>query len=114
MDKLVLKKPIKINGEEVTEIEYDFDNFTAKDKINASKRYKKDGNVISVEELDSDYHLYIFAEAAAKVNKNIDLSDILRINAKDAARAEGIVRDFFYLDSEETSETSQTNSSENQ
>lgn len=112
MDKLKLRKPIKINGKEVTEISYDFDNFTAKDKMNAGKKYKKDGGIISVEELDPDYHLYVFAEAAAKVDKSIDITDILRLNAKDSTRAESLVRDFFFLDSEETSVNSQTSSSE--
>lgn len=103
MEKLVLLRPIKINDEEIKEIPYDFDNFTAKDKINAGKKYKKDGGMISVQELDSDYHLYIFAEAAAKADPSIDMTDILRLNAKDAAKAESLVRDFFFINSEETS-----------
>jgi hypothetical protein len=109
MNTLKLGKPIMINGTEYKEIPYDFDNLTAKDKMNAGKNYKKDGGIISVQELDSDYHLYIFAEAAAKADNSIDITDILRMNAKDSAKAESLVRDFFFLDSEETS---QTNSSE--
>lgn len=104
METLVLTKPIMINGVEVNEIKYDFDNFTAKDKMRAGKRYKKDGGIISVQELDSDYHLYIFAEAAAKADRNVDLDDILRLNAKDSSRAESLVRDFFFITSEDTSE----------
>ena len=111
MDKLILSKPIMVNGVEVKEIKYDFENMTAQDKLNAGRTYKKAGNVISVQELDSDYHLYIFAEAAAKVNEGMDQTDVLRISAKDSAKAEKVVRDFFFLDSEDTS---QTNTSENQ
>ena len=106
MEKLILTKPILINGAEVKEISYDFDEFTAKDKINAGKRYKKDGGMISVQELDSDYHLYIFAEAAAKVDNSIDISDIFRMNAKDGAKAESLVRDFFFINVEDMSQLS--------
>ncbi len=102
MDILKLRKPIMVNGSEVKEIKYDFDDLTAQDKMNAGKAYKKSGNVISVQELDSDYHLFIFAEAVAKANPDIDQKEVvLLLGAKDAARAEKLVRDFFFLDSED-------------
>jgi hypothetical protein len=102
METFALRKPIMVNGAEVKEIKYDFDNLTAQDKMNAGKAYKKAGNVISVQELDSDYHLFIFAEAVAKVNQDIDQKEIvLLLSAKDSARAEKLVRDFFFLDSED-------------
>ncbi len=101
MDKLRLSKPLMINGNEFKEIPYDFDEMTAQDKLNAGKEYKKAGNVISVQELDSDYHLYIFAQAAAKASPEIEPMEVLRMSAKDAARAEKRVRDFFFIDSED-------------
>ena len=61
--------------------------------------------MISVQELDPDYHLFIFAKAIEKANPGVDLSDVLRISAKDSARAEKLVRDFFFLPSEESSQT---------
>lgn len=94
-----------VNGKEVKELPYDLENFTAQDKLNAGKKYKAQGGVISVQELDADYHLFIFAEAAAKANTEIDISDILRMSAKDSSRAEAKVRSFFYLSSEDTSQT---------
>lgn len=96
-----LSKPIMINGEEVKELPYDFENMTAKDKINAGKKMKTAGNPISVEEIDSDYHLYLFAEAVCKADPSIDTSDVLRISAKDAQKAGELARSFFYLPSEE-------------
>jgi hypothetical protein len=105
MGALKLSKPILVNGIECKELKIDFDNMTAQDKLNAGKNYKKAGNVISVQELDSDYHLYLFAEAAAKANEGVDTTDVLRMSAKDAAKAERMVRDFFFLDSEDTSQT---------
>ncbi len=102
MDSLNLKKPITINGSEIKELKYDFDSLTARDKMNAGKAYKKEGNVISVQELDSDYHLFIFAEAVAKANPEIDQLEVINLlGAKDSAEAEKRVRDFFFIDSED-------------
>ncbi len=104
MDTLKLFKPIKPHGVEVNELKYDFDNLTAQDKLNAGKKYKKAGGVVSVQELDCDYHLYIFAEAVRKADPSIDETDILLLSAKDSAKAESLVRDFFYLNSEDSSQ----------
>ncbi len=95
---LKLSKPININGEEVKELKYNFEDMTARDKAEATKAYKKDGNVVSVQELDPEYHLYLFAAAVKKENTSIETEDVLRISAKDSVRAEGLVRDFFFLD----------------
>lgn len=106
METLKLTRPIMLNGSEIKELKYDFDSLTAYDKRNAGKAYKKGGNVISVQELDSDYHLYLFAEAVAKADPAIDQTEIVNLlSAKDAARAERLVRDFFFLGSEDTSQT---------
>lgn len=98
---LILSKPIKINDKEVKELPYDFENMTAKDKLNASKRMKSDGNPISVEEIDSDYHLYLFGAAVIKANSEIDFTDIFRMSAKDAREGGRLARDFFYMNLEE-------------
>lgn len=108
IEKLVLSKPIKINGEEYKELPYDLENFTARDKMEAGKKYRNDGGMISVQELDSDYHVYLFAQAVAKVDKKVDITDILRISGKDATKAGNIVRSFFFIDSEESQENTQT------
>lgn len=101
MPTLNLSKPININGEEVNELEYNFEDMTARDKGNATREYKKAGNVVSVQELDPDYHIYLFAAAVKKANPSIEIDDVLRMSAKDASKAEGLVRDFFFIDSEE-------------
>lgn len=105
MDKLKLSKPIQIDGVEVKEIPYDLEGMTAQDKINAGKEHMRDGNTATIQEIDSTYHLYLFAAAAKKVNSQIVTQDILRMNAKDSIKAETLVRNFFYLDSEDTSQT---------
>lgn len=98
--KLKLTKPIMINGEEVNELTYDFENMTARDKLNIGKRIKQDGIPVSVEELDTDYHFYVFAGAVTKANPDIDISELMVLNARDAQRGASLARNFFYLDSE--------------
>lgn len=96
-----LSKPIMINGAEVKELPYDFENMTARDKLNASKKMKTAGIPNNVESIDGDYHMYLFAEAVCKADSSIDTADILRMSAKDAGKAGGLAWNFFYLDSEE-------------
>lgn len=98
---LILRKPIMINGEEVKELTYDFDSMTARDKLNVGKRIKADGIPVSVEEIDTDYHMYLFAGAVVKANPDIDVSDVLRLSAKDIQKGAALARSFFYMDSEE-------------
>lgn len=101
---LKLSKPIMIDGKEVKELKYDLENMTAREKIDIGKRIKQDGVPVSVEELDTDYHFYLFAGAVAKANPEIDISDLMRLSAKDAQKGAGIARNFFYLDLEQTEE----------
>ncbi|WP_438449449.1 hypothetical protein [Gorillibacterium sp. sgz5001074] len=95
-----LSKPISINGASVQELPYDFDTLNARDKLEATKAYTKAGNIVSVQELDPAYHLFIFAAAVRKADPSIEIDDVLRMSFKDAAKAEGMVRDFFFIGSE--------------
>jgi len=105
MPKLILTKPVDINGEKVSELPYNFEDMTARDKAEATRAFKKSGNVVQVQELDPDYHLFLFAAAVRKANPSIEIEDVLRISAKDAAKAESLVRDFFFVNSEDSSPT---------
>lgn len=98
---LKLSKPIMINDSEVTELPYDFDSMTAKDKLEVSKNMKKAGYAPSVEELDTDYQFFLFAKAVSKADPDIDATDIMRISAKDSRKASSLARNFFYIGSEE-------------
>lgn len=101
MIEFKLSKSIDLNGEKVDKLPYNFEDMTARDKADATKAYKKAGNVVSVQELDPDYHLYLFAAAVKKADASIEIEDVLRMSAKDASKAEALVRDFFFLSSEE-------------
>ena len=111
---LKLTKAIKINGNDVKELHYDFENLTAKDKINAGRRMKEVGLPVTIEETDPDYHFYLFAEAAGKADPSITTEDVLRISAKDSQKGAALARDFFYLDSEDSEESFKTENSKEQ
>ena len=101
MEVFKLTKPIMVNGEEVKELPYDFENMSAKAKIDVGKEMKAAGVPMSVAEIDSDYHFYLFAKAVSKANAAITTADVMRMSAKDADRAAALARNFFYLNSEE-------------
>lgn len=90
----------------MNELAYDIEGMTVKDKINAGKAMKTAGVPLSTaEELDPDYHLYLFAAAVSRADSSIDITDVMRVNAKDAQKGCSEVRNFFYLDSEDLSQT---------
>lgn len=99
-----LSKPIVIHQAEedleLKELLYDFDNMTAKDKLKVSTKMKAAGIIINVEDLDPDYHLYLFAAAVNITDPKIDISDVLKMSARDSIRAGALARDFFYISSE--------------
>lgn len=90
---LKLKKPIKIDGEERTELEYDLEALTGNDIQQATKELNKSGIMITTIELDSNYHAALFAKSA-----NLMFEDMNRLSAKDYAKATTLVRDFFLTD----------------
>lgn len=96
---LPLTKPIFINGEEVKEIPYCFEEMTARDKLRIPAEMAAEGIPISTaEEFDGGYHLFLFAKAAEIASdKKITSGDILRMSAKDAQTAGALARNFFYV-----------------
>ncbi|MCR4442143.1 MAG: hypothetical protein QHH10_08270 [Peptococcaceae bacterium] len=101
---LELKKPIMINGEEVSAIAYDFDAMTLQDMVNAEKYMTEQGCVtITTEELNMTWHSYFFAYSAAKANKGTDVSDYLRLTGRDALKARELAKNFLLgLDAEDS------------
>ncbi|RPF41914.1 tail assembly chaperone E/41/14-like protein [Hydrogenoanaerobacterium saccharovorans] len=91
---LALKKPLKVNGEELKELPFDFEELTAKDLHKISKDLKNRGIPVTVLALDYEYQLSTFAEAVKKVNRDVTMNDILRLSAHDAMKATGLARSF--------------------
>lgn len=99
MEVLKLKKPVMIDGESKTEIAYDLDGLTGADIELASNQLKKKGVTVVSMEIDINYHMAIFAQAAG-----IDYEDVKRMSAKDCQNAVAAVRVFFMSDLEESSD----------
>lgn len=98
MEMFKLNRPVFINGEEKSELPYDFDAMTAGDKLRVLSEMSRNSVALStVEEGDVNYHFYLFARAVEIASKNeISADDLTRISARDAARAGRMARDFFY------------------
>ena len=93
---LKLKKPVKINGEEMNQLEYDLESLTGADIQMAIKELGKKGIPVSTTELDPNYHAALFA-----VSAGISFDDMALLGAKDYNRAVLLSRDFFLEDSAE-------------
>lgn len=99
MEVLKLKKPVMIDGESKTEIPYDLDALTGADIELVYNQLKKKGIAVGAIEIDTSYHMALFAQAAG-----IDYEDVKRMSARDCKNAVVAVRSFFVSDLEESSE----------
>jgi len=93
MEKLILKKPVNINGELTEEIEYDLENLTGQDIQQIVRDLNKRSIVIGAVELDVNYHAALFAQAAG-----LSFDDISNLSVKDYNEATVRVRNFFLAD----------------
>jgi len=92
---LKLKNPIMIDGTEVKEIKYDFENLTAKDMIEAEKMMLGNGQIsMTLEEMNYSWHMYLFASTAAKENTGSSINDYFRMKGIDAVKARALARNF--------------------
>lgn len=93
---LKLNHPIALDGEEVKEIPYDFNEITLKDRIYIYKSaHEDDPGSVGLQEFDAAEHVWAFAFAASKARKNSMPSEFLKIRGKDAMRATELGRAFF-------------------
>lgn len=99
MDTMKLKKPVKIDGEEKSEIKFDLDSLNGQQLEAAVRDVGRAGIQVGAIELDPCYHMAVFAQAAG-----ISYEDVKRMGAKDCRAAIAKVRSFFVSDLEEHSE----------
>lgn len=93
-----LSKPVKIDGQEKTEITYDLEALTGEDIQRITTKIQAEGIIISTVEFDINYHAAVFAEAAGLMYE-----DVKRFSAKDYNRISSVVRNFFLADMAELS-----------
>lgn len=97
MGKIILRKPIMINGAEVKELTYDTSEITCAQFCEAeAARFAAGGNkpTLNVYEFDSGLHLYLGMMAVIAVNPHIDLKDLERIKGYDMIQLAQVGRNF--------------------
>ena len=110
-ETIKLRNPLLINGKEVTELTYDFneidcDGFTMAFSYASSKSFKANQmgkQSMSIMEQDTNFHMYLGMQAIIAVNPEIDIADLERIKGYDLITIAGLGRNFTYGRSEEPS-----------
>jgi hypothetical protein len=95
--EITLQKPILVNGQNVSDIEYDFDKINGDAFLEASDRSlskMKEGGRAGAYELDYGLHLYLAYEAVVRASDGIDINDLERITGFDVVRLQQLGRNF--------------------
>lgn len=117
MNKLVLQKPLMINGKEVKELTYNTAEITAGQFCEAEGyKYQSSGNKpgLTTQEFDNALHLYLGMMAIIAINPEIDVKDLERIKGWDMVQVARIGRNFILTgaggdsDPETSGDTSET------
>ena len=106
-----LRKPILINGVEIKQLTYDFDEISCEAYTKAfgasmsvalvsAQNGKPNANIM---EQDGNLHLYLGMEAIIAINPDIDVADLERIKGFDLVQITRIGRNFISGNAEETS-----------
>lgn len=97
---LELQVPLKVNGEDLTKLEYDIESISINDLAEIeNERAKSLGKnaVPSIKPAQSDfvYHIFIGMRAIIKCNPQIDIEDLKRIKGYDLTQISLIGTRFF-------------------
>lgn len=114
-NKLTLKNPIKVNGVEISEFEYDENEITPILFAQAEALKKQDAGlknvaIVPAVEFDFSLHMYLGFAAIIAVNPSVDFADMERIHGKDLVALMQIGRNFILLSEESTENDSDTTS----
>ena len=97
MDKITLKKPITINGQEFRELTYNTDKITAGQFCEAEAyKFASSGGKPSMTtyEFDHGLHLYLGMMAIIAENPQIDVKDLERVTGFDMVKIARVGRNF--------------------
>lgn len=99
MDKIILKKPVLINGQNITELTYDTEEIDGVLYTQAEhhkiKTAGQGGNLAGAIEIDYSQHLYIGYAAIIAVNPEYTFEDLERIKGSSLRDIARIGRSFF-------------------
>lgn len=109
MDKIILSKPILINGNEVKELTYSVEDigveqFLEADAKAAGKAAALSQGSLRVAETDTSLQLYLGMMAILAVNHDIDITDLERITGSDMMLFIRVGRTFTSRSAEEEAE----------
>lgn len=93
---LILKNPIMVNGEKISEMEYDTEEITGEifTEMESKHRAAAGHKSMAMCEVDAGLHLYMGYAAIIAVNPKYDVSDLLRLKGVDVAALLRIGRNF--------------------
>lgn len=99
MKKILLKRPVMINGKAVKELTYDANEITADmfclaDAYSKSKATEASTISINTAEFDNSLHIYIGFFAIIAVNPDVDITDLERVSGVDIIEIMKIGRNF--------------------
>lgn len=93
MEKILLSKPVIIDGKEFTHLEFDFDELTGIDSLDAETEIRAMGKTPTVLEADKAY-LAAIAARAMKPKQVIDF--ILKLPIKDFTAVTAVTQAFLF------------------
>ena len=117
MDKIILKNPILINGDQIRELTHDVNEITPagfaeaeyrKTRANGSKGAPSSAAV----ELDYSLHLYLGFAAILAVNPEYDFNDLERIKGTDVMEVMKVGRNFIIASAGKSTDEESENASE--
>ncbi len=97
MKILTLNKPLMVDGNSVVDLQYDFEQLTAKDLNSIPTIMNSNGCILTTVDpiFDPTYNFFLFAKAVEVTSNNkITVADVNRLNVKDSVIARGLARDF--------------------
>lgn len=111
-NKIELRQPLLINGKEIRELTYDFNeidcnafalaaSYSSSKSLVATQQGKPNAIVM---EQDTNFHMYLGMMAIVAVNPDIDIADLERIKGFDIVTLAGLGRNFIIGRLEEPSD----------
>ena len=109
-ESIYLSKPIEINGNQYSELSYDWDEITPgmfnRASALASSAAKTGDTNMNIMELDSSLHMYLGMMAIIAINPEIDVQDLQRVKGLDVVKIVRIGRTFISRSAAENSKES--------
>lgn len=114
-DKIILSNPLKVNGTSVKELEYDIDEVSPENFLEADARAStglaaKGIQNMNLAEFNSALHFYLGCFAIIACDPEIDIQDLLRVKGRDINKIRKVGQTFFgsSAEDEDQEETAST------